>query len=65
MCLLFFPDAFRKIIDEEGVQTLWSGTVSSLALVINPALHFMVYEFLKRYYSRLTKGAVSIVVTPV
>ncbi|XP_071815271.1 peroxisomal membrane protein PMP34-like [Apostichopus japonicus] len=50
-------DAFQKIISQEGVSTLWSGTVSSLALVINPALHFMIYESLKRYYSRLTKGA--------
>ncbi|PIK44416.1 putative peroxisomal membrane protein PMP34 [Apostichopus japonicus] len=41
-------DAFQKIISQEGVSTLWSGTVSSLALVINPALHFMIYESLKR-----------------
>ncbi|KAJ8036962.1 Peroxisomal membrane protein PMP34 [Holothuria leucospilota] len=49
-------DAFRKIIEQEGVGTLWSGTVSSLALVINPAIHFMVYEFLKRYHNRWTSG---------
>ncbi|XP_030839812.1 peroxisomal membrane protein PMP34 [Strongylocentrotus purpuratus] len=46
-------DAFEKIIDQEGVQALWSGTISSLMLVINPAIHFAVYEALKRYHSRI------------
>lgn len=32
----------------EGTSGLWAGTVPSLMLVINPAIHFMVYEALKR-----------------
>lgn len=32
----------------EGFAGLWAGTVPSLMLVINPAIHFMVYEALKR-----------------
>ncbi|XP_071496345.1 peroxisomal membrane protein PMP34-like [Diadema antillarum] len=46
-------DAFQKIIDQEGLASLWSGTASSLILVINPAIHFAVYEALKRYYSKV------------
>ncbi|CAG0916444.1 unnamed protein product [Notodromas monacha] len=37
-----------KISEEEGATALWSGTVPSLMLVSNPAIQFMVYEFLKR-----------------
>ncbi|XP_041474025.1 peroxisomal membrane protein PMP34-like isoform X1 [Lytechinus variegatus] len=46
-------DAFEKIIKQEGIEALWSGTISSLMLVINPAIHFAAYEALKRYHSRL------------
>ncbi|XP_055909244.1 peroxisomal membrane protein PMP34 [Eupeodes corollae] len=37
----------------EGIAGLWSGTIPSLMLVINPALQFMMYEMLKR---RLTNA---------
>lgn len=43
------PDGLFKIISSEGVSRLWSGTVPSLILVSNPAIHFMVYETLKRH----------------
>jgi len=33
---------------DEGLRALWAGTTSSLLLVSNPALQFMVYEALKR-----------------
>ena len=36
------------MIQEEGVATLWNGTVASLVLVCNPAIQFTVYELLKR-----------------
>ncbi|KAE8753111.1 hypothetical protein FOCC_FOCC000035 [Frankliniella occidentalis] len=42
-------DGLCKIIKTEGVSRLWSGTVPSLILVSNPAIHFMVYETLKRH----------------
>lgn len=34
----------------EGITGLWSGTIPSLMLVINPALQFMMYEMLKRKF---------------
>lgn len=42
-------DGLYKIVRTEGVARLWSGTVPSLILVSNPAIHFMVYETLKRH----------------
>lgn len=41
-------DAFSQIIADEGVGTLWNGTLPSLILVLNPAVQFMVYEAMKR-----------------
>jgi len=41
-------DGLMKISRQEGISTLWSGTIPSLVLVSNPALQFMVYESLKR-----------------
>ncbi|XP_024128052.1 peroxisomal membrane protein PMP34 [Oryzias melastigma] len=41
-------DAFSQIIANEGVGTLWNGTLPSLILVLNPAVQFMFYEALKR-----------------
>ncbi|XP_070570812.1 peroxisomal membrane protein PMP34-like [Ptychodera flava] len=45
-------DALRRIYSEEGVQSLWSGTVPSLFLVANPSIQFAVYEALKRWQRR-------------
>lgn len=42
-------DGLCKIVKSEGIARLWSGTGPSLVLVSNPAIHFMVYETLKRY----------------
>ncbi len=42
-------DCFKRIINEEGVHTLWSGVPPSLVLALNPALQWMVYEAVKRY----------------
>lgn len=41
-------DAFSQIITNEGVGTLWNGTLPSLILVLNPAVQFMIYEAMKR-----------------
>ncbi|XP_076852962.1 peroxisomal membrane protein PMP34 [Brachyhypopomus gauderio] len=41
-------DAFSQIIANEGVGTLWNGTLPSLVLVFNPAVQFMFYEGMKR-----------------
>ncbi|KAA8585081.1 hypothetical protein FQN60_003775, partial [Etheostoma spectabile] len=40
--------AFSQIIANEGVGTLWNGTLPSLILVLNPAVQFMLYEAMKR-----------------
>lgn len=44
----FLVDAFSHIIANEGVGTLWNGTLPSLILVLNPAVQFMIYEAMKR-----------------
>jgi adenine nucleotide transporter 17 len=36
------------IVNNEGWKALWSGTSSSLLLVTNPSIQFVVYEALKR-----------------
>lgn len=41
-------DGLSRISREEGMGTLWAGTLPSLVLVSNPAIQFMVYESLKR-----------------
>ncbi|XP_059151961.1 peroxisomal membrane protein PMP34-like isoform X1 [Physella acuta] len=45
-------DCILKIIRSEGVKKLWGGTVASLLLATNPAIQFMIYEALKRYFKR-------------
>ncbi|CAF89719.1 unnamed protein product, partial [Tetraodon nigroviridis] len=47
-----FLDAMVQITCEEGVAALWSGTFTSLLLVSNPAIQFMMYEGLKRHLRR-------------
>lgn len=49
-----FPpsDAFSQIVANEGVATLWNGTLPSLILVLNPAVQFMIYEAMKRKAGR-------------
>mmetsp|Transcript_37991 Transcript_37991/g.75120 ORF Transcript_37991/g.75120 Transcript_37991/m.75120 type:complete len:506 (+) Transcript_37991:39-1556(+) len=37
-----------KVRREEGLKGLWKGTGASLVLVSNPAIHFAVYEGVKR-----------------
>ena len=51
-------DCLSKIVRQEGVGALWSGTVASLMLTTNPAVHFMVYEALKRYLQKRLGGKV-------
>jgi adenine nucleotide transporter 17 len=41
-------DGLIKIVQQEGIASLWSGTVPSLILVSNPAVQFMIFEMLKR-----------------
>ncbi|XP_077997340.1 peroxisomal membrane protein PMP34-like [Glandiceps talaboti] len=45
-------DALTRIYKEEGLASLWSGTLPSLFLVANPSIQFAVYEALKRQLSR-------------
>jgi len=37
-------DAMTRIAREEGVAALWNGAQSSLILVSNPTIHFVVYD---------------------
>ena len=52
MCEIELADCLRQILHSEGLGALWSGTSPSLLLATNPAIHFMVYEALKRYAMR-------------
>ncbi|KAH9513159.1 hypothetical protein Btru_036018 [Bulinus truncatus] len=45
-------DCVLKIIRTEGVSKLWGGTIPSILLATNPAIQFMIYEALKRYFKR-------------
>ncbi|ESO83015.1 hypothetical protein LOTGIDRAFT_96832, partial [Lottia gigantea] len=47
----------RKIINYEGISTLWNGTMPSIILASNPAIQFMVYDAIKIYFQRLFKTA--------
>ncbi|XP_026762708.1 peroxisomal membrane protein PMP34 [Galleria mellonella] len=38
-----------EISKKEGAKGLWSGVLPSLLLVSNPAIQFMIYEYLKRH----------------
>jgi len=38
---------FQRIIEEDGLQGLWSGLRPSLILTINPAITYLAYEKLK------------------
>ncbi|KAL3876149.1 hypothetical protein ACJMK2_034021 [Sinanodonta woodiana] len=48
-------DALLKIIQSEGLGALWNGTKPSLLLATNPAIQFMVYETVKRYFQSIMK----------
>lgn len=48
-----------RIACEEGVAALWSGTFTSLLLVVNPAIQFMIYEGLKRHLRQVVPREVS------
>lgn len=41
-----------KIAQKEGIGALWNGVEASFILSGNPAIHFMVYEGLKRMFLR-------------
>jgi len=40
-------DCMKRIADEEGVMSLWNGAASSLMLVSNPTIHWVVYDKVK------------------
>lgn len=52
-------DAIVQISSQEGVAALWSGTFTSLLLVSNPAIQFMIYEGLKRHLRWIVPREVS------
>jgi len=45
-------DALTRISKEEGVEALWGGTASSLMLVSNPVIHFVVYDKVKMIFAK-------------
>lgn len=45
-------DALTRISKEEGLEALWGGTASSLMLVTNPVIHFVVYDKVKTIFNK-------------
>lgn len=54
-----FADAVVQITREEGVAALWRSTFTSLLLVSNPAIQFVIYEGLKRHLRQAVTREVS------
>jgi len=50
-------DALTRIAKEEGVEALWGGTASSLMLVTNPVIHFVVYDKVKLIVAKSAESA--------
>lgn len=46
-------DALNRIAKEEGISALWSGIRTSFLLSGNPAIQFMAYESIKRFFNRI------------
>jgi len=59
MCRFLFHNIFEilhvdgmlKIYKSNGVGSLWSSLIPSLLLTSNPAIHYMIYERIKRKLS--------------
>ena len=41
-----------KIVREEGLASLWSGTAVSMWLISNPIIQFSIYEYIKAEYAK-------------
>uniref|UniRef100_A0A0A9W6D0 Peroxisomal membrane protein PMP34 n=1 Tax=Lygus hesperus TaxID=30085 RepID=A0A0A9W6D0_LYGHE len=52
-------DGLLKVVKNEGAGTLWAGTLPSLLLVSNPAIHMAVYQAIKRRVPEENLGALS------
>mmetsp|Transcript_28095 Transcript_28095/g.66848 ORF Transcript_28095/g.66848 Transcript_28095/m.66848 type:complete len:352 (-) Transcript_28095:24-1079(-) len=50
-------DAWRQVVEQEGVLGLYRGLVPSLLLVSHGALQFMAYEELKKFAQKYTQQA--------
>eukprot|EP00928_Gymnodinium_smaydae_P032886 TRINITY_DN23715_c0_g2_i1.p1 TRINITY_DN23715_c0_g2~~TRINITY_DN23715_c0_g2_i1.p1 ORF type:complete len:350 (-),score=14.22 TRINITY_DN23715_c0_g2_i1:158-1207(-) len=49
-------DGLRRVYHDEGVRTLWDGTIPSLILASNPAIQWAMYELLKRWLLTLHRS---------
>lgn len=50
-------DCMERIYKEEGVEALWNGAGSSLMLVSNPTINFVVYDKVKQVMDNRAKDA--------
>lgn len=50
-------DALTRIAKEEGTEALWGGAASSLLLVSNPVIHFVVYDKVKLVIGKRAQAA--------
>ena len=43
-------NCFISVIRNEGITSLWNGTMASMLLVSNPVIHYVTYEYLKNVF---------------
>lgn len=51
-------EAAKKLIQSDGVASLWKGVSSSVVLVSNPIIQFCLYEWLKSHCTANSKPSV-------
>jgi len=49
-------DAMSTIRSREGILALWNGAGASMLLVSNPVFQFVIYEWIKKFMGRVSKG---------
>lgn len=40
----------KEIFEKEGLKGFFTGTSSSLILIINPIINYVIYEYLKKFF---------------
>ena len=40
----------KEIYQKEGIMGLFSGVGSSLILIVNPIVNYVIYEYLKKFF---------------
>ncbi len=57
-----FSDGLFKIWKHEGPGTLWNGLLVSVMLALSPAMNFMTYEALRRFFMAMFATKVTLLI---